>query len=74
MLLAVSIIQNSCLTNSRNLRQLALKVTLSASSGEPYDLFNGVLCEEWGKIHGLCVKTLPEPFYVCLQAEEEYRR
>ena len=42
--------------------------------GEPYDLFDGVHSDEWEDIHGLFLKTLPEPSYVCLQAERKYRR
>ena len=42
--------------------------------GEPYDLFDDVPFDEWKYIHGLCVKTLPKPSWVCLQAEKEYRR
>ena len=42
--------------------------------GEPYDLFDGVPFDKWERIHGLCVKTLPEPSCVCLQAEMKYRR
>ena len=42
-------------------------------SGEPYDLFNGIPVEEWNGIHGLCVRTLPNPSYLCLQAEMKYR-
>ena len=42
--------------------------------GEPYDLFDGVPFDEWEDIHGLCIKTLPDPSNVCLQAERKYRR
>ena len=41
--------------------------------GEPYDLFKGIPVQEWNGIHGLCVKTLPDSSYLCLQAEMEYR-